>query len=318
MIVVCGEALMDIFVGQPDGARLPTEAVAGGSPFNVAIGVARLGSRSAFLSTLSEDAFGSFLASRLEEAGVATDYLRRCPERSTLSVVATGRDGHPHYSFYAEAGADRALTVHDLPSSLPDDVRAIAAGSYALGVDPVAGAIETLLRREAGRRVVSLDPNVRPRVVGDLNRFRNRFEGLLATATLVKASVEDLELLYGERDLRDVARDWLQLGPSLVVVTRGGDAPVAILRDGTVVERPARRVNVEDTVGAGDSFHAALLAHLDRAGRLSPAAIAELSPANVAETLDFAVAAAAITCTRRGANPPTWDEVQSLMRADGI
>ena len=256
---------------------------------------------------MSEDAFGSFLASRLEEAGVATDYLRRCPERSTLSVVATGRDGHPHYSFYAEAGADRSADrPPSPPSSLPDDVKAIAAGSYALGVDPVADAIETLLRREAGRRVISLDPNVRPRVVGDLNRFRDRFERLLATATLVKASVEDLDLLYGECDLRDVAREWLQLGPSLVVVTRGGDAPVAMLRDGAVVERPARRVNVEDTVGAGDSFHAALLAHLDRAGRLSPAAVAGLSPKDVAETLDFAVAAAAITCTRRGANPPTW------------
>jgi fructokinase len=315
MILVCGEALIDLFVGRSDGAQLPTEAIAGGSPFNVAIGVARLGSAAAFLSALSQDAFGTFLAGRLAEAGVGMGYLHRCPERSTLSVVATGPDGHPHYTFYGEAGADRALTARDLPSALPDDVKAIAAGSYALGIDPIAGAIEVLLQREAGRRVISLDPNVRPRVVGDVDAYRRRFEKLLTTATLVKASIEDLELLYGARDLRQVARDWLQSGPSLVVVTRGSDAPLAMLRDGTIVERPARRVAVVDTVGAGDSFHSALLAHLDRTDHLTPKAIAGLTPSDVADTLDFAVSASAITCTRRGANPPTWSEVEHFMRS---
>lgn len=318
MILVCGEALIDLFVGQPSENHLPTQAVAGGSPFNVAIGIARLGTDSAFLSTLSEDAFGAFLADRLTAGGVSTAYLRRCAERSTLSVVATAPDGHPHYSFYADAGADRALTPDDLPAALPASVAAVAAGSYALGVNPIADAIETLLRREAGRRVISLDPNVRPRVVGDVDAFRERFERLLATASLVKASLEDLEFLYAGRAVPGIGAEWLARGPSLVVVTRGAEAPLAMLRDGTVIERPARRVEVVDTVGAGDSFHAALLAYLDHHGRLTPAALAALPAEDVAAALDFAVAAAAITCTRRGANPPTWAEVEHLLQTQPV
>jgi len=309
MILVCGEALIDLFVGQPTPKGLPTEAVAGGSPFNVAIGLARLQCPTAFLSTLSDDAFGSFLAERLSVSGVRTDYLHRCPLRSTLSVVATGADGHPHYSFYAEAGADRALTVDRLPSALPHEINAIAAGSYALGVEPVATAIETLLRRETGKRVISLDPNVRPRVLGDLQSFRDRWQRLLATATIVKASAEDIEHLYGTQDVVSVAREWLERGPSLVVMTRGADGPLAVTRTGTLIERPAQPVSVVDTVGAGDSFHAALLAHLDAEHLLTPDRIARLTPTQVSSALDFAVAAAAVTCTRRGANPPAWAEV---------
>jgi fructokinase len=315
MILVCGEALIDMFVGRPSGEQLATEAVAGGSPFNVAIGLARLGRPTAFLSTLSHDAFGRFLAEKLKEAGVSPEYLHRCSAGSTLSVVAMNPEGVPQYSFY-EAGADRALTRADLPEALPASVNAIVAGSYALGVEPIAGAIETLLRREAGRRVVSLDPNVRPRVVGDLGAFRQRFERLLESAALVKGSVEDVELLYPSRSPEGVAQDWLRRGPSLVVLTRGAEGALAVMRDRTVVERPARSVRLVDTVGAGDSFHAALLAHLDANGRLNPQAIAALASEEVTAALDFAMAAAAVTCSRRGARPPTWDEVQPAMRGD--
>jgi fructokinase len=313
MILVCGEALIDLFVGQPSDSQLATEAVAGGSPFNVAVGLARLGRPTAFLSTLSDDAFGTFLATRLAGAGVSDTYLRRCAERTTLSVVATALDGQPHYSFYDEAGADRALSLSDLPPSLPDSVTTIVAGSYALGVEPIASAIEALLVRETGSRVISLDPNVRPRVVSDLAAFRARFEHLVTTASIVKGSIEDAALLYGERDIRQIAREWLARGPSLVVFTRGADGPLAMLRDGTLIQRPAYPVTVVDTVGAGDSFHSALLAYLDGTGRLTAGTVAALSAAEVADALDFASAAAAITCTRRGATPPAWAEVEQLM-----
>jgi fructokinase len=313
MILVCGEALIDLFVGAPGTAGLPTEAVAGGSPFNVAIGLARLQRPTAFLSTLSDDAFGNFLAHRLAESGVSAAYLQRRMLRTTLSVVATDEDGHPQYSFYAEAGADRALRPEDLPAVLPDDVSAIAAGSYALGVEPVASAIDALLRREAGQRVISLDPNVRPRVVGDLAAFRARFEALLPLATVVKASAEDIALFYGTRDLATVARDWLQRGPSLVVLTRGADGPLAV-HGATLVERPTPAIPVIDTVGAGDTFHAGLLACLDAEGRLTPAALARMEEAEVSRALDFAAAAAALACMRRGADPPTADEVSRFMQ----
>jgi fructokinase len=312
MILVCGEALIDLFIGEPCPTGLSAEAVAGGSPFNVAIGIARLGRPTGFLSTLSEDAFGAFLESRLSEAGVGTDYLRRSAKHTTLSVIATSPAGEPRYSFYAENCADLALGSDELPDRLSPDVSAIAAGSYALGVEPIASAIEALLRREAGARVISLDPNVRPRVVGDLAAFRLRFERLLAFATIVKASAEDIELLYPGMDPVDAARLWLGKGSRLVIVTRGSDGPLAVLGS-AVVERPAPRITVVDTVGAGDTFHAGLLAWLDAEGLLTPERIGQLTEAQVTTALDFAAAAAAIVCTRRGANPPTWDEVKDFM-----
>lgn len=312
MILVTGEALIDLFIGTPAPAGFPAEGVAGGSPFNVARAIARLGRPAAFLSTLSEDVFGSFLADRLAETGVSLAYLQRCPNPTTLSVVATDASGQPQYSFYAPDSADRALTPEALPDHLPADVNAIAAGSYALGVEPIATAIETLLRREAGSRVISLDPNVRPRVVGDLAAYRERFERLLAHADIVKASDEDLDLLLSTDDLASAAKNWLRRGPRLVVVTRGSKGCLAAFGE-SVIERPAPAIEVVDTVGAGDTFHAGLLAWFDAKGLLTPQGVAGLDEAQVAAALDFAAAAAALVCTRRGANPPSWDEVEQFM-----
>ncbi|UVF21761.1 carbohydrate kinase [Microvirga terrae] len=314
MILVCGEALIDLFIGASSQTGFPAEAVAGGSPFNVAIGIGRLGRPAAFLSTLSDDVFGTFLAGKLAESGVSPDYIQRCPNYTTLSVVATDASGQPQYSFYAPNSADRALTPEALPTELPANVSAIAAGSYALGVEPIASAIETLLRREAGSRVISLDPNVRPRVVGDLAIYRERFERLLAHADIVKASDEDVEILYSTHDLAAAARDWLQRGPKLVIVTRGEKGPLAAFGD-RIVERLAPRIDVVDTVGAGDTFHAGLLSWLDANNLLTPQGIAGLTDAQVTAALDFAAAAAAIVCTRRGANPPFWAEVEQFMAA---
>jgi fructokinase len=312
MILVTGEALIDLFIGLPHPAGFPAEAIAGGSPFNVAIGIGRLGRPSAFLSTLSDDVFGSFLADRLAQSGVNTSYIRRCPNYTTLSVVATDASGQPQYSFYAPDSADRALTPEMLPARLPTDVNAIAASSYALGVEPIATAIEILLRREAGTRVISLDPNVRPRVVGDLKVYRERFERLLTYATIVKASDEDIELLYSTHDLASAARSWLERGPKLVIITRGEKGSLAAFAD-RIVERPAPRIEVVDTVGAGDTFHAGLLAWLDAKDLLTPQGIAGLSEAQVTGAVDFAAAAAAIVCTRRGANPPSWSEAEQFI-----
>ncbi|KFG68326.1 carbohydrate kinase [Microvirga sp. BSC39] len=312
MILVSGEALIDLFIGTATATGFPAEAVAGGSPFNVAIGLGRLGRPAAFLSTLSEDVFGTFLAEKLAESGVSSSYIQRLPNVTTLSVVATSPSGQPQYSFYAPNSADRALTPEALPAELPADVNAIAAGSYALGVEPIASAIETLLRREAGARVISLDPNVRPRVVGDLSAYRERFNNLLAYADIVKASDEDIELLYETHDLAATARTWLRRGPKLVIVTRGEKGPLAAFGD-TILERPVPKIAVVDTVGAGDTFHAGLLAWLDANGLLTPQGVAGLGKAQVTTALDFAAAAAAIVCTRRGANPPSWDEVERFI-----
>lgn len=311
MIVVCGEALIDLFVGRPNAHGIATEAVAGGSPFNVALGLARLGSRAAFLSTVSDDAFGEFLLLKLQEAGVDTRYLRRVPQATTLSVVATAADGQPHYTFHAQ-GADCALAAADLPD-LPADVTAIAAASYALGVEPIANTIETLLHREKGRRVISLDPNIRPRVLGDVAAFRLRFERLVGSATIVKASIEDIGLLYGPPDPAEIASSWLARGPSLVIVTAGDQGATAYAPGASITSR-SHPVSVIDTVGAGDTFHAALLAYFDTQGLLGIEALAKLTKDQVAAALVFASAAAAVTCTRRGANLPSRADVDAFLK----
>jgi fructokinase len=313
MILVCGEALIDLLVGAPREHGLSVSAVAGGSPFNVAIALARLDRPAAFLASLADDAFGDFLLQRLTAEGVGTAFVRRTMAQTTLSVVTTDKAGHPRYSFYAESGAERALAITDLPSVLPAEVKAIVAGSYALAVEPVASTIETLLRNQGGRRLISLDPNVRPHVIGDLAGFRTRFEGLLDVATIVKASAEDLALFYGPCDVVDVARNWLARGPRLVVITRGADRPIAVMSD-ALIEGTSHEIDIADTVGAGDTFHAALLANLDEAGLLSPESIARARMEHLRDALDFATAAAAIVCTRCGADSPRRADVASFLQ----
>jgi len=299
MILVCGEALIDLFVGRPFGAGLASDAVPGGPPFNVAIGIARLGGRVGFLSKVSEDFFGHYLLRRLGEAGVDTSFVVSSPLPTTLSVVVTTPDGQPRYSFYGQGSADRSLLPSELPNNLPDEVSAIAIGSYTLAVDPVAAAIEQLVERESRRRIISIDPNVRPRVIGDVTAWRPCFERLLGRCAIAKASVEDLEHLYGRgTDVHAVATEWLARGPRLIVFSRGQCGAIAFLGE-AVLEMPGRRVDVVDTVGAGDTFHAALLVSLDEQRLLRPDAIGTAS---------------SVTCSHQGAALPTRADVEAVMR----
>jgi fructokinase len=304
MIVVSGEALIDVFAGEPADDVFACRAVAGGSPFNLAIGLARLGRSVAFLGGLSTDPFGRHLRSRLAAEGVRLDLAADRPEPTTLSVVSTDAGGHPAYAFYGEGAADRALRPGDVPHAFGPDVTCLTIGSFSLAVEPIASSLEGLARREAGRRAIALDPNLRPRVVGDVAAWRPRFDRFLALSTIVKASDEDIAHLHGpEADPDAVAAGWLDRGPSLVLLTRGGRGATAWHRTGRV-DRAAARTTVVDTVGAGDSFQAALLAHLEARGSLSPAGVASLDGAAVAEALATAVTAAGIACGRRGADPP--------------
>ena len=250
MILVCGEALIDVFVAAGDGPALPATLVAGGSPFNVALGLARLGRPVAYCGGLSADRFGTLLRGVLAAEGVDLRFAVTKPQPTTLSVVAQGADGQPHYSFYGDNGADRCLTVADLPASLPDTVTAIAMGSYSLAVGTTGEALAHLAAREHARRVISVDLNLRPALVGPLDAWRQRFAGFVRTASIVKASDEDVALAYGAgTDLAACAAAWRAEGAALVVITRGAAGAIAFL-DGTTVEVPGRSVAVADTVGA--------------------------------------------------------------------
>lgn len=315
MILVCGEALFDVFVEAGSGTRIPAEMVVGGSPLNVAVGLARLGIDSSYFSGLSTDRFGEILRDTLVREGVDISHVRFKPNPTTISIVAKGEDGQPRYAFYGADAADRSITPEDLPRDLPANVRAITMGSYTLVVPPVADALAAFAEREGSRRVISLDPNLRPTVIGDVERWPAQFDRFARHSTIIKSSDEDIEVAFkGGVSVADAAKRWLDCGAKLVVVTRGGEGALAFT-GGEPVSVPGRKVQVVDTVGAGDTFHAALLADLDRRGLLSRPAIAGMDNATLAQVLTYAVTASSITCTRRGADLPTQAEVAAALAA---
>ncbi|MEU0658668.1 carbohydrate kinase family protein [Streptomyces lavendulocolor] len=294
MIVAAGESLIDLV---PEGAG-PLSALVprrGGGPYNTAVALGRLGAEAAFCSRVSTDAFGEVLLDGLRAAGVTTGLVQRGPEPTTLAVASVGADGSAGYSFYAEGTADR---LFELPGPLPDAVRAIAFGTCSLVLEPGAGAYDALLRREAGRGVLTLlDPNVRPGLIPDADAHRERFLGRLPYVSLLKLSEEDAGWLGGS------PAEWLAAGPSAVVLTRGSEG-LTVFTGELTVSVPAVPVAVADTIGAGDTVNAALLHGL---GSRSPAA---LDADEWADLLTFAARAAAVTCSRPGAEPPYAAELE--------
>ena len=309
MFVVCGEALWDLF-GAEDEQGLTFDAQVGGSQFNVAMGLARLGQPSALFTGLSTDSLGQRLHDRLKAEGVETGLLVRSARPTTLSIVDLGPDGGPTYAFYGEGAADRAIVDGDLPG-LDRVVWGLHAGSYSLVVEPVGSALLALFEREAGRRLLTLDPNVRLRIEPDVAHWRERVERFVGYADLVKVSDEDLDLLYPGAGPAEVAGNWCSLGASLVIVTRGARGAEAFAAAGSV-RVPGRLVTVADTVGAGDTFQAALIAALAERDFRTRAALDAIDAATVASILDFAVRAAALVCVRRGADPPRRIELPAL------
>lgn len=314
MILVAGEALFDMMgVETPLGqAFLP---VVGGSPLNVAMGVARLGRASAFLTKLSQDFFGDRLYDFMTAERIDTRWVRRAAMPATLAFVALGPDRQPVYSFYGTGAADRSMTGEDVPADLPAEVGAVHFGSIALAQEPTATTFFHLMGRLAPSRVVSLDPNIRATIIPDRTLWLERFDRMLGRADIVKASAEDVDWILGPgADPAAVARDWSRRGPALAFVTDGGSG-VWAARGGEARFLPAVPVEVVDTVGAGDTFQAAILARLDERGLLGKAALRTLSDADLLDATRFAVTAAGITCSRRGADLPRRDEVLAALDA---
>ncbi|RFU82618.1 carbohydrate kinase [Streptomyces triticagri] len=301
MIVVAGEALIDLVPETAGAATAPLLPARGGGPYNTAVALARLGSRAAFCSRVSDDAFGASLYERLREENVDVGLVQRGPEPTTLALAAVAADGSAAYSFYCEGTADRLFEV---PGELPADTRALSFGTCSLVLEPGASAYEELMRREATRgRFVALDPNIRAGLIPDADAYRERFRGWLPSVSLLKLSEEDADWLGNDIDA------WLAAGPAAVVVTRGGDGLTAHTKSGESHRVPGERVRVADTIGAGDTVNAALLHTLEQRDLLSAGALAALPGDVWREVLGFAARAAAITCSRPGAEPPYAHEV---------
>jgi fructokinase len=307
VIVVGGEALVDLV--DNGGSR---SAVAGGGPYNTAVALGRLDVPVSFLGAVSRDSYGCVLAQLLADAGVDESLLRWSDLPTPKATVHHEEDGRNSYTFSLAGTAFTDLTPELLPQ-LPDDAWAIHVGTLSLAVDPPAEAYEALLDREAGRRLITLDPNVRPDIFGDADAYRARFERLAALADIVKLSADDAAWLYPELPLAAVPELILGFGPRLVALTCGPHGAVARSRTASV-DVPGMPVRVVDTVGAGDSFGAALLAALIDERALGAEAQRELDEEVLRRAVTYAVAASAVTCTRTGAVPPSRAEIEAQLR----
>jgi fructokinase len=306
MIVSCGEALID-FVPQK-GNSLQYAPCPGGSPYNLAIASARLGAPTGFLGKISRDFFGDMLHDRLVAEGVDTAFTRRSDRLSTLAFVKIEDGEEPRYAFYTENTADRNLVPVDIPETLPDSVKCLEFGSISLLLEPQASTIKSLIRRESGKRAISFDPNVRPMMVTDKAAYVAEMEELAGLSTIVKVSSADLEWLYPGRPAMESASDWLARGAGIVVMTRGKDGAI-IIGPSYRVETPEYWVEVKDTIGAGDTFHAALLVRLHQLDRLSARTASDLTKDEAQDVVEFAVKASSLNCAKQGADPPTAAEM---------
>jgi fructokinase len=307
-VAVAGEVITDLVPAGEDGLF---RAAPGGSPANVAVGLARLDVVARMLARLSDDVLGVRLRAHLERNGVDLSHAVRAPEPSSLAIVALQEDGSAAYDFRVDGTADWQWTDDELAGAL-DGVQALHAGSLGLTTAPGGAVLRRLAGRAARTATVSFDPNVRHLLMGSPEEVREVVRELLAVAAVVKASDEDIAWLEPGKSIEDVASSWLEQGPDLVVVTRGGEGALAVGPASGEVHRPGVPVDVVDTVGAGDSFMAALLAGLARRGLLGAdrrGDVRALSGDAVGGLVDDAVRASAITCSRRGADPPRAAEL---------
>ncbi|WP_291379969.1 carbohydrate kinase [Demequina sp.] len=292
--LIVGEALVDVVI-QPDGS---TETHPGGSPANVALGLGRLGRDAELLTALGNDVHGRLVRSHLEASRVTV--AGGTPAPST-SVATAHIDAHgvATYDF------DLAWALPADPVTRPGPV-AVHTGSIAAVLEPGGSDVMRLLRDARVDSTITYDPNARPTLMGDPHDALARIEAFVELADVVKVSDEDLDWLMPGVDPLEVARQWASAATALVVVTRGGEGSVAVAA-GQVIEVPSVRVDVVDTVGAGDSYMAGLIDGLweaDLLGAHRRDALAA-APGNViAEVLERCARIAAITVSRAGANPP--------------
>ena len=312
MIVVCGEALIDL-VPSDDGQQRGTP---GGGPFTTARALARLGIPTQFLGRLSTDAFGRQLRDLLATDGADLSLTSFGPEPTTLAMADVDRDGHAAYRFVIDGTSAPNLTPQMVPASFAHDVNALHVGTLGLVFEPIAATIAGLVEREHENLLVMVDPNIRPSALGNFppppagegqgGGYLARLDRIMAQSTIVKASDADMEWLCPGVKLESAARALFGRGPSLVVVTLGADGAFGVCA-GTEVRVPAPVVEVVDTIGAGDAFGAGLLAWLYDHDRLNRDL--RLDREELHAALEFACLVASITCTRAGAEPPRRAEL---------
>ncbi len=315
MFLSCGDSLFDMFIqaAENDPLRVVVDGVAGGSPMNVAVGLSRLGHECAYFTKLSGDVFGTRLQQFLTINSVDTSLCIPTELKTTLAFVDKQADGSANYSFYIDGTADTSMTEDELPASLPDTIRVLHFGSYSTAVGVASDTLKALAKREQDNRLISYDPNLRLMIEPDLDIWRSSFTSFAQAANLIKASDEDIDALVGTATGAKAEElfvaDCFNHGAEIVYVTRGAEGASVYTPDGKSASGKSKPVKVMDTVGAGDTFQAATLhwlateKHINASGNIQGSVDIEAS-------LQFALDAAAVTCSRFGADLPTLADLQ--------
>jgi len=307
MLLSCGDALVDFLPVKSTDGRDAIVPVVGGSCLNIAVGLARLGAPTGFVGGISTDLFGRMIADHAMASQVELGYATRSDLQTTLAFVRTV-DGEPQYAFYDEATASRSWTYRR--GSIPfDEIEAIHIGSTTLIDEKTAAETLAMVESARGSTTISFDPNCRPNLVKHRADYIDRMEAFAARAAIVRMSDVDFEFLYGGGDHAGIAKSLIEMGASLVVVTRGAEGAQAWHREAGAIEVQAPSVNVVDTIGAGDSFQAALLFALRAIGRIKTGSLAQMNFDELGRVLSFASICSAFTCGRAGADPPRQSDV---------
>lgn len=310
-IAVLGEALIDMIIGE-DGAYRPH---LGGSPYNVAIGLARQEVPVSYLSCLSDDRFGDELKASLDQAGVQLPLRRRSLWPTSLALVTVNEVGLPSYRLYREGVADKDTSLQEIVENLPADLQVFHTGSLAITPSQLPKINELFRLLKARDVCLSVDINIRLRGSIDHNRYLNGVRSLLSAVDIVKASDEDIDAFAIGGSARSVARRLHEeMEGGMLVLTEGNGGATLFGSGEPLVAKAFTVPRVSDTVGAGDSFHAAFLACLYRAGNFGNGADLRDEKA-LSAALEYACAAAAINVSRAGCEPPTTSEVAEFLRA---
>src|ERR1700681_2079356 len=286
MLLSCGYALIDFLPGQAVDRRDAVVPVVGGSCLNIAVGMARLGAPAGFVGGISTDVFGRMIADHAAASEVELRFATRSAHQTTLAFVRTVA-GEPQYAFYDEATASQNWIYR--PGSLPfAEIEAIHLGSTTLANEKGASQALAMVEDAGGSVTISFDPNCRPNLVRHKARYVDQMDAFAARADIVRMSDVDFEYLYGGSDYGERANSLIAAGASLVVVTRGIKGAQAWHREVGLVEVQAPTIDVIDTIGAGDSFQAALLFALRAIGRIKTGALAQLNADELRRALSFA------------------------------
>jgi fructokinase len=310
MILSCGDALIDFVPVRAADGREAIRPAVGGSCLNIAVGVARLGIPTGFVGGISTDLFGRMIADHAAASNVDLRHATRSDHQTTLAFVRLIA-GESQYAFYDTETASANWTYRRGSISF-DAIDAVHIGSTTLVHDRGAAEAGALIADAKATATISFDPNCRPNLVHDQPAYRARMGAFAANADIVRMSDVDFEYLFGEEDFAASAAALLAQGASLIVITRGTSGALAWHRTAGAIEVGAPAVDVVDTIGAGDSFQAALLFALHQLKRIERARLQTVGADDLRRALSFACKCAALTCTRAGADPPRRDEISGF------